>query len=98
MPFDQHYLVGSIAPRCVYIASAQTDTWADPVSEMLTCVAVSPVYEAYGKKGLVCENRTPTVGDVFHDGCVGYHLRKGTHYFGREDWLRLMEFVKKHSC
>lgn len=95
MPFDQHYLAASIAPRYVYIASAEKDIWADPVSEMLTCVAISPMYEQYGKKGLVCDNRLPQVGDVHHEGCVGYHLRTGTHYFGRQDWLLLIEFIKQ---
>ena len=36
MPFDQHYLAASIAPRYVYISSAKEDEWADPASEMLT--------------------------------------------------------------
>ena len=96
MPFDQHYLAAAIAPRYVYISSAKEDIWADPVSEMLTCVAISEVYERYGEKGFVCADRLPRVGDVFHDGCVGYHLRDGLHYFSREDWNKAMTFVKKH--
>lgn len=96
MPFDQHYLVASIAPRYVSIGSAEKDIWACPNSEMLTCVAASPMYERNGKCGFVCEDRLPMVGDVYHEGCIGYHLRKGTHYFGREDWHRLIEFVNLH--
>lgn len=97
MPFDQHYLAASIAPRYVYIASAKEDIWADPVSEMLTCVAISEIYEKYGKRGFVCEERLPQVGDEFHYGSVGYHLRAGLHYFSREDWLKIIKFVKMHS-
>lgn len=96
MPFDQHYLVASIAPRYVSIGSAEEDTWACPTSEMLTCVASSPMYEKLGKSGFVCEDRLPVVGDVYHEGSIGYHLRKGSHYFGREDWHRLIEFVNLH--
>lgn len=96
LPFDQHYLAASIAPRYVYIASAKEDEWADPVSEMLTCVAVSGIYEKYGKKGFVSPDRLPEVGDEFHDGCVGYHFRDGLHYFSREDWNKAIKFVKKH--
>lgn len=47
MPFDQHWLVAAIAPRYVYIASG-----ADPVSEMLTCVAAGEIYRGYGKGAL----------------------------------------------
>lgn len=96
MPFDQHYLLASIAPRYIYVASAKEDTWADPVSEMLSCVAVGDVYEKMGKKGFVCDDRLPEVGDEFHDGCVGYHLRAGMHYFSREDWNKAIKFINKH--
>lgn len=39
MPFDQHFLIASIAPRYVCVGSAVEDVWADPTSEMLSCVA-----------------------------------------------------------
>ena len=32
----------------------------------------------------------------FFEGDVGYHLRGGLHYFGREDWQKLIKFVKMH--
>ena len=96
MPFDQHYLIGAIAPRFVLMGSAVEDTWADPASEMLACVAASPAFEAMGVPGFVSENRLPQVGDRFFQGTVGYHLRSGSHYFSREDWLRLMDFVDLH--
>lgn len=93
MPFDQHYLVASIAPRKVLIGSASEDKWADPLSEMLCCVASSPAFN----KGFKYEDRPPQINDKFFDGDIGYHMRKGFHYFSREDWLRLIEFVKIHS-
>ena len=98
MPFDQHWLLASIAPRYVYVADAAEDAWADPVSSFLNCCAVSPLYESsYGKRGLIHEGRLPQVGDQYHEGCIGYHMRGGQHYFSREDWLGIMKFVKKHS-
>ncbi len=92
MPFDQHYLVASIAPRRVLIGSASEDKWADPISEMLCCVASSPAFE----NGFVYEDRLPKIGDEFLDGDIGYHMRKGLHYFSREDWQKLIKFVNKH--
>lgn len=97
MPFDQHYLIAAIAPRCVNVASAEKDIWADPFSEMLSCIAASPIYETYGKKGFIYENREQKTGDVFHEGNIGYHLRGGEHYFSREDWLKLIDFINKHK-
>lgn len=95
MPFDQHYLMGSIAPRKIYVASANEDDWADPVHEMLGCVAASEAYEDKGLDGFVYKDRLPKVGDCFHDGNVGYHLRAGVHYLGREDWQIFARFFKK---
>lgn len=97
MPFDQHFLMASIAPRFVYVSSADEDSWADPTSEFLTCAAMDAVYQSFGKCGLVHQNRLPQTGDAFHEGSVGYHLRKGEHYLGREDWNQMIRFVEKHS-
>ncbi len=95
MPFEQHYLIASVAPRYAYVASAIEDSWADPASEMLACVAASGAYEELGMTGFVCEDRLPEVGDIYHEGNIGYHLRAGAHYFSREDWNKLTAFVKK---
>lgn len=95
MKFDQHFLISLLAPRKAYISSAEEDTWADPHSEMLSAFAASPVFELYGKKGLVSPDRLPKAGDVFYDGSIGYHLRAGSHYFSREDWRLFMQYIKK---
>lgn len=93
MPFDQHFLIASIAPRYVSVGSAVEDVWADPVSEMLGCVAASPAWE---NGGFVFKDKLPTPPDTYLDGAVGYYVREGTHYFSREDWHKLIEFVHKH--
>ncbi len=97
MPFDQHFLLACVYPRYVYVASASEDIWADPVSEFGCCVAVSEYYSRDGGVGFVAPDREPRVGDVFHGGHVGYHLRLGKHYFGREDWQHFADFICRHS-
>ncbi len=96
MPFDQHFLTACIYPRRIYIASAAENEWADPTSEFLNCVAVSQIYESNGMKGFVHSNRLPNVGEKFHEGNVAYHMREGLHYFSREDWLYMMEYMHKY--
>ena len=93
MPFDQHYLLASIAPRHVLVGSASADDNADPVSEQLGCLAASPAFE----NGFVCDG-VALVGDEFLEGDIGYHLRKGAHYFSRQDWQKLIKFINIHSA
>lgn len=93
MEFDQHYLLACVAPRYVCVGSATEDAWADPVCEYLSCVAAK---EAFGG-AFVHEDRLPNPDEAFLDGCIGYHLRTGTHYFCRPDWHRLIAFIKVHG-
>lgn len=50
LPVDQHLLLGLIAPRLLYVASASAseDTWSDPEAEFQSGVAASPVYRFTG--------------------------------------------------
>ena len=93
MPFDQHYLLASIAPRYACVGSATEDLWADPTNEYLCCVAAKEAFEG----DFAHPDRLPRPDETFLQGKLGYHLRTGTHYFCRPDWHRLMEFVKKHK-
>ena len=92
MPFDQHYLLASIAPRRCLVGSASEDNWADPISEQLACLAASPAFS----KGFICPDREAETGEAFLDGDIGYQKRKGLHYFSREDWQQLIWFVRKN--
>jgi len=96
LPFDQHWLIASIAPRYVLIGSAENDLWADPESEFLSAAAASPAFEAAGADGLIADNAIPVHDAYLPDGHIGYHIRPGEHYFGRVDWNRFMGFMKKH--
>lgn len=95
--FDQHYLLAAIAPRFVSVSSAYEDTWANPESEFLSCVAASGAYEKLGYKGIVTPDRLPCVGEVLTAGRIGYYMREGLHYFGREDWDFVLSFVDRHK-
>ena len=96
MPYDQHFLLGAIAPRYVAVGSAEQDAWADPVSEQLCCVAASPAWELHRMKGFSGPEEPAPADTAYPEGSVGYHLRRGVHYLSRQDWLRYMAFIGRH--
>lgn len=93
-PFDQHFLLAAVAPRKLYVASAMEDSWADPYSEYLGCHAASPAWELLGRPGFEAPKRLPCPEETFDEGSIGYHLRSGTHFLSRYDWLHFIRFLK----
>ena len=78
--------------RPLYVTSAAADLWADPLSEYLGCMAVSPVYTLLGKRPLE-EAEALTDRMRLHGGDVGYARRPGTHCFSRADWQNICAFM-----
>ena len=76
------------------MASAGEDDWADPTSEYLCCAAASPAWEAQGLCGFAAPDRLPEAWDTFAEGNVGFHLRPGTHFLSRHDWIRYIRYIK----
>lgn len=79
LPFDQHELIACVAPRPVYVASAEQDGWADPVGERLALQEAGKVYSFLG----------------LDSGLLGYHIREGAHNITLEDWNHYMDFADK---
>jgi hypothetical protein len=95
LPVDQHELIALMAPRLVYVASADQDTWADPQGEFLSCVHATPVYRLFGLSGIEARP-LPESGERLHEGAIGYHLRPGAHGLTEFDWQSYMDFADKH--
>lgn len=95
LPFDQHMLLGLVAPRPVYVASATKDSLADPKGEFLSAVHAEPIYRLFGRRGL--ETSTwPLAADKPIGHSIGYHLRTGDHAITKYDWQQYLDFAERH--
>jgi hypothetical protein len=94
LPFDQHMVISLIAPRPVYVASAQQDKGSDPEGEFDGAKAASQVYQFLGTKGLPTST-IPALNQSVQ-GQIGYHIRSGGHDVTSYDWAQYLLFADKH--
>jgi hypothetical protein len=94
LPIDQHMLLSLIAPRALYVASADGDLWSDPRGEFLSLVAASPVYALWGEPPMRAD-AMPPLDAALIVGSRAYHVRTGVHNLLTFDWARYAEFADR---
>jgi len=94
LPVDQHMLLALMAPRALYVASADEDLWSDPRGEFLSLAAASPVFALWGDP-IIGADQMPALETPFVAGRMGYHVRRGGHNLTPYDWDRFADFADR---
>ena len=94
LPVDQHMLIALMAPRAVYVASADEDLWADPKGEFLALAHASPAFAVFGRRGLAPEAMPPP-DQPRHADRQGYHIRSGSHDLTLTDWRHFLDYADR---
>lgn len=92
LPVDQHMLLGLIAPRAVYVASAAEDLWADPKGQYLSLKEAQPVFQLYGLETNLPEEMASVNQQIIHPA-MGFHNRVGKHNMTPFDWQQFIQFA-----
>jgi hypothetical protein len=92
LPIDQHMLIALMAPRVVYVSSAEKDLWADPKGQYLALFESQPVFDLYeSETNLPIE--MPEVDLQIIRPNIGFHNRKGSHNMTPYDWQQFIIFA-----
>lgn len=94
--FDQHFVLGSIAPRKVCVNAAELDFWADQKSEQLCCLAAAKAWENMGLDGIEECDHFLTPGETLLNGNVGFFMAPTKHFLSRHAWNNYIEFMRRH--
>jgi hypothetical protein len=94
LPVDQHLLLALVAPRLLYVASADEDLWSDPRGEFLSLAAASPAFTLWGDP-VIRADAMPPLETPLAVGRRGYHIRRGEHNLTPYDWAQFTAFAAK---
>lgn len=91
LKIDQNEILALIAPRSLYIAGAEQDSWADTEGEFLSLIDCGKVYALCGKTNFP-KLDDYKVGSRFFGDCA-WHLRSGKHDLTLKDWLNFLDYA-----
>ena len=94
MPFDQHLLLASIAPRALLVEGFNSE-WFDTKGEYLACRAASPVWKMLCGKGLPEGDFPPNYSTALIGERLGYVRRGGAHGISGHDWKWMLDFADR---
>lgn len=93
LPVDQNLLLATIAPRLLYVASADDDMWSDPQGAWNGLMYSTNAFELYGLEVIPFSEKQPEIDHPVWTESMGYHIRDGWHEMLAEDWEYYLEYM-----
>jgi len=94
MPFDQHLLAATIAPRALLVGGFN-ENWFDTKGEFLSLEAASPVWEKFCGEGLPKVNWPDNYDRSAIGMRLGYYRRENLHGISAIDWTYMIDFADR---
>ncbi len=94
LPVDQHELIACVAPRKIYVSSAETDLSNDSQGSWNAMMMSRDAFRLFGHE--VIEDNTveqPPVGTRVFTESMAYHMRSGKHGINAEDWNNYFDYM-----
>ena len=92
LPIDQHQLIALVAPKPMLLGNGWKDVWSDPNGTFRAALSADPVYELYGRDGLVQAGLDD--GDYL-SGELGFQIRAGAHGIRKTDWRSFLDWMDR---
>ncbi len=97
LPVDQHELIACVAPRKVYISSAETDTSNDSQGTWNALLLSRDAFRLYGLEVIEdVSTEQPQAGEHVFTESMGYHMRAGNHGITPEDWKLYFDYMDQY--
>lgn len=87
MPFDQHELLALIAPRALFVGSAEGDQWSDPKGERLALEGAAPAF-------FLTAGEEKSALNPRLQARQRYFIRPGNHDVMDSDWQAWVDFAR----
>jgi len=93
LPVDQNLLLAAIAPRLLYVASADGDMWADPQGAWNGLMHATNAFALHGFDVIPYSETQPEVNTPVWTESMGYHVRTGWHDMQADDWAFYLDYM-----
>lgn len=99
LPIDQHELLACIAPRKVYLSSAEVDNSDDAQGGWNALMLARDAFRVHGLE--VIEDGDvnmplPSIGTRVFTDSMAYHQRTGNHGITPEDWGNYLDYLDEY--